>query len=155
MELCAANVPQLDVDTFRTALAEEEHGHQPSLAVERTKGKTSRDRRVLAFYGSMTKIAEATDAPMTLGRSHNRLAAVALVAAAAGAQYWLYSERSEHWVDLATPRGSLRVLKANDASDRSRGLARRDDVPGDGLLLEWDTPGRHPIWMKDMRFSLI
>ena len=87
-------------------------------------------------------------------RSHRSLAAVALVAALTGAAYWIHAERSERWIYLATPRGSLRVLLADDASDRSRGLSRRGDIPGDGLLLEWDAPGRHPIWMMDMRFSL-
>ena len=87
-------------------------------------------------------------------RPRRGLAAVALVTAVPGAQYWLYTDRSEHWIDLALPRGSLRVLVANDASDHSRGLSRRDDMPGDGLLLEWDAPGRHPIWMIDVRFPL-
>jgi hypothetical protein len=40
-KLCAPDVPQLDIDTVRAALAEEHDGHQPSLTAQRTKSKTS------------------------------------------------------------------------------------------------------------------
>ena len=87
-------------------------------------------------------------------RPRRSLATVGLIAAVASAGYWHYAEHAARWTDLATPRGSLRVVIANDALARSRGLSRRDHIPGDGLLLKWDVPGRHPIWMMDMRFPL-
>ena len=43
MQLCAANVPQLDVHTVGAALAEEENWHWASLAVERIKGKSRQE----------------------------------------------------------------------------------------------------------------
>ncbi len=33
-------------------------------------------------------------------------------------------------------------------------MSDRDDLPGDGMLLQWNARGPHPIWMADMRFSL-
>jgi hypothetical protein len=33
-------------------------------------------------------------------------------------------------------------------------VSHRDDLPGDGMLLQWNGPGRHPIWMAGMRFPL-
>src|SRR5688572_24905865 len=43
---------------------------------------------------------------------------------------------------FSTPRGSLRVLVASNSAERSQGLSRRDDLPGDGLLLQWNAHGR-------------
>jgi hypothetical protein len=40
LELRPPNIPQLDVHTIGTALAEQEYGHLTSLAVRRTKGKS-------------------------------------------------------------------------------------------------------------------
>ena len=89
------------------------------------------------------------------GRASRRsVAAIALAAVAATLAYWSHAERAPHWADLSTPRGSLRVLVASDSAERSQGLSNRDDLPGDGLLLQWDARGRHPIWMADMRFPL-
>ena len=82
------------------------------------------------------------------------MAAIALGAAAATFGYWSYAERASQWADLSTPRGTLRVLVASDSAGRSHGLSHRDDLPGDGMLLQWNGPGRHPIWMADMRFPL-
>jgi len=33
-------------------------------------------------------------------------------------------------------------------------MSDRDGLPGDGMLLQWNARGPHPIWMADMRFSL-
>jgi uncharacterized membrane protein (UPF0127 family) len=67
----------------------------------------------------------------------------------------MYTERTRgQWADLSTPRSFLRVLVADEPAERSKGLSHRDDIPGDGLLLQWDVPGRHPIWMAGMRFPL-
>jgi uncharacterized protein len=56
--------------------------------------------------------------------------------------------------ELFTPRGRLLVEVANTPATRARGLSGRERLDLDGLLLEWPKPGRHPIWMADMRFGL-
>jgi uncharacterized membrane protein (UPF0127 family) len=66
----------------------------------------------------------------------------------------VYAERVPQWADLSTPRGYLLVLVASDSAGRSQGLSHRDDLPGDGMLLQWNGPGRHPIWMAGTRFPL-
>ena len=79
------------------------------------------------------------------GRASRRSVTLALLAVAAMSGYWSQSERaSTPWVDLSTPRGSLRVLVANDAAERSQGLSERDDLPSDGMLLQphADNPDR-------------
>lgn len=67
--------------------------------------------------------------------------------------YWSAAD-SVHEVRLTVPAGALRVVLADTADLRSAGLSRLDDVPHDGMLLQWDAPGRHPIWMSEMRFAL-
>jgi uncharacterized membrane protein (UPF0127 family) len=58
-------------------------------------------------------------------------------------------------VHIETPNGQVVVEVADTPSSRSSGLAGRDALLGfDGLLLKWKEPGRHPIWMKGMRFPL-
>jgi uncharacterized membrane protein (UPF0127 family) len=89
------------------------------------------------------------------GRGPRRsVAAISLAVVAATLAYRSHAERESQWADLSTPRGSLRVLVASDSAGRSYGLAHRDDLACDGMLLQWNAPGRHPIWMADMRFPL-
>jgi len=58
-------------------------------------------------------------------------------------------------IELETPRGRIVVELADTAATRSTGLSDRDALSGiDGMLLKWDAPGRHPIWMAGMRFPL-
>jgi uncharacterized protein len=58
-------------------------------------------------------------------------------------------------MSLETPHGRILVEVADKPAARSAGLSNRDALNGvDGLLLKWDAPGRHPIWMPGMRFSL-
>jgi uncharacterized membrane protein (UPF0127 family) len=58
-------------------------------------------------------------------------------------------------VRLDTPDGAIVVEVADAPAARSAGLSNRESLVGiDGLLLKWDTPGRHPIWMAEMRFPL-
>jgi hypothetical protein len=76
---------------------------------------------------------------------------LALIASA----IWLLIERRElPTVQLDSPNGTLVVEIADTPATRSTGLSNRDTLKVDGLLLQWDTPGRHPIWMADMRFPL-
>lgn len=103
---------------------------------------------------SRTGDAQATPAAFA-NDLRGRVAPIAVVLVAIMFGYWTYAEReSPQWANLLTPRGSVRVLVANNASDRSQGLSRRIDLPGNGLLLQWDAPGRHPVWMAQMRFPL-
>jgi uncharacterized membrane protein (UPF0127 family) len=69
---------------------------------------------------------------------------------------WTLSERRPRPapIELAAPTGTLRVELAKTPAARAAGLSNRDAVTGNGLLLHWDTPGRHPIWMAEMRFAL-
>ena len=58
-------------------------------------------------------------------------------------------------VALETPTGPIRVELADTPAARTKGLAGRDTpTEVDGLLLKWESPDRHPIWMKGMRFPL-
>ena len=58
-------------------------------------------------------------------------------------------------IALETPNGRILVEVADTPAARSTGLSNREALSGiDGLLLKWDAPGRHPIWMAGMRFSL-
>ena len=58
-------------------------------------------------------------------------------------------------IQLETPNGMMVVDVANTPAARATGLSNRGVLQGiDGLLLLWDGPGRHPIWMARMLFSL-
>ena len=58
-------------------------------------------------------------------------------------------------VELETPRGRIVVELADTAATRSTGLSDREALSSiDGMLLKWDAPGRHPIWIAGMRFPL-
>jgi len=48
----------------------------------------------------------------------------------------------------------LQVEIANTPTRRSAGLSDRVTLRDDGLLLQWDRPGLHAIWMRDMRIPL-
>jgi uncharacterized membrane protein (UPF0127 family) len=46
-------------------------------------------------------------------------------------------------------------LYSGHGERRSFALSNRPGLSGaDGLLLKWDMPGRHPIWMAEMQFAL-
>jgi uncharacterized protein len=51
--------------------------------------------------------------------------------------------------------GTIVVEIAATLGSRSAGLSNRQALRGiEGMLLKWDAPGRHPIWMSGMRFPL-
>lgn len=81
-------------------------------------------------------------------------AAVAL--ALLTAAIWTTIDRRElPTMQLETPSGTIVVEVADTPAARLAGLSNRERLSGvDGLLLKWDTPGRHPIWMAQMRFAL-
>lgn len=78
--------------------------------------------------------------------------AVSLIAAV----IWMRSDnRPLSTMTLQTPKAAIRVEIADTPGARSAGLSRRQALGDvDGLLLKWETPGRHPIWMADMRLPL-
>ena len=54
---------------------------------------------------------------------------------------------------ISLPRSVIRVEVASTASERVEGLSNQNMI-ADGVLLDWNAPGRHPIWMAEMRFPL-
>jgi hypothetical protein len=72
------------------------------------------------------------------------------------AMVWMRStERTLRRARIETPKGPIVVEIAATPASRSAGLSNRDEPQGtDGMLLKWDAPGRHPIWMAGMRFPL-
>jgi uncharacterized protein len=71
------------------------------------------------------------------------------------ATFWMGVDRGRlPTMSIETPGGRILVEVANKPAARAAGLSDRDALNGvDGLLLKWDTPGRHPI-RAGMRFSL-
>jgi uncharacterized membrane protein (UPF0127 family) len=69
---------------------------------------------------------------------------------------WMRSEdRMPPRARIETPGGPIVVEIAATSASRSAGLSNRRELRGiDGMLLKWDAPGRHPIWMAGMRFPL-
>jgi uncharacterized membrane protein (UPF0127 family) len=72
------------------------------------------------------------------------------------ATMWMWSaDRVPPTVRIETPRGTIVAEIAATPSAGSAGLSNRDKLQGtDGMLLKWDAPGRHPMWMAGMRFPL-
>lgn len=74
------------------------------------------------------------------------LCSFALVAAAAVVMR--EADRSTRCPSFNTPVGEqLTAHTAATSVTLARGLAHRDELDTDGLLLEWSESGRHPIWM--------
>jgi uncharacterized membrane protein (UPF0127 family) len=69
---------------------------------------------------------------------------------------WMRFEgRTLPTAQIETAAGRILVEIAATPRSRSAGLSNRRELRGiDGLLLKWDAPDRHPIWMKGMRFPL-
>jgi hypothetical protein len=58
-------------------------------------------------------------------------------------------------VQLETPNRTIVVDVTDAPVARSAGLSNRESLDRvNGLLLKWNTPGRHPSWMADMRCPL-
>lgn len=78
-----------------------------------------------------------------------------LTAAVIMSVIWISVERRRlPTVRLESPNGPLVVEVATTPAARAAGLSMRPRLDVDGLLLEWETAGRHPIWMMAMRFPL-
>jgi uncharacterized membrane protein (UPF0127 family) len=72
------------------------------------------------------------------------------------AMIWVRSaNRAPPTARIETPHGTIVVEIAATPAARSAGLSNRNELHStDGMLLRWDAPGRHPIWMAGMRFPL-
>lgn len=92
----------------------------------------------------------------TRRRARRPLIAAGILAPLIAAAVWMRDGRDRlPTVALETPTGPVRVELADTPSARTKGLAGRDTLTEvDGLLLKWESPDRHPIWMKGMRFPL-
>jgi len=92
----------------------------------------------------------------TRRRARRPLIAAGILAPLIAAAVWMWDGRDRlPTVALETPTGPTRVELADTSAARADGLAGRDALTEiDGLLLKWEWPDRHPIWMKGMRFSL-
>lgn len=83
------------------------------------------------------------------------VAGTMVVVAVAASTVWFASERlGESTLELVAPKGTFVVETARTPEARATGLSNRTSIAHGGLLLEWNAPGRHPIWMADMRFAL-
>jgi len=91
--------------------------------------------------------------PVQVGRTARRAAGAAIAAVTILAAYWSLAERPKT-IQLIAPAANLQVSLADTADKRAAGLSNRDTIPNDGMLLQWSAPGRHPIWMSEMRFAL-
>lgn len=49
---------------------------------------------------------------------------------------------------------SFTMELAQTAAERQQGLSGRDEIGSDGVVFIFDVPGKHPFWMKDMKFAL-
>ncbi len=82
----------------------------------------------------------------------------ALIASGIGAALGLHVTRERHTVEMisrSAPSGAvLNVEVARTPEARAAGLAGRNRVTGDGLLLQWPHCGEHPIWTAGMTFPL-
>jgi hypothetical protein len=48
----------------------------------------------------------------------------------------------------------LQVEVAETPARRATGLSHATALPADGMLLRWERPALHAIWMRDMRYPL-
>lgn len=85
-----------------------------------------------------------------------RTAAVVAAACCAGAAQMLFDTRAKQSPSATLVAGTcvLHVFVADTPARRATGLSDTDAPPRDGLLLRWDRPGLHAIWMQGMRYPL-
>lgn len=92
-------------------------------------------------------------APRPLGGARRVVVATALAAVAVLSAYWTIADRPKT-VSFTAPAANVKLTLADTTDNRAAGLSNRDTIPNDGMLLQWSAPGRHPIWMSEMRFPL-
>lgn len=58
-------------------------------------------------------------------------------------------------VGIALPAASIKAEVAEDVQSRNLGLGGRTDLADDrGMLFIFESPSKHPFWMKDMNFPI-
>ena len=82
------------------------------------------------------------------------IGAAIVLAVAASTIWFAFDRRGELTTELVAPYGTFVVQIARTPEARASGLSNRTSMEHEGLLLLWDSPGRHPIWMANMRFAL-
>ena len=82
------------------------------------------------------------------------IGAAIVLAVAASTIWFAFDRRGELTTEFVAPHGTFVVQIARTPEARASGLSNRTSMEHEGLLLVWDAPGRHPIWMADMRFAL-
>src|SRR5438132_9239140 len=88
-----------------------------------------------------------------LRRRHRIVPAITIVAVLTFIAWTVVEQSSSpRIITIIAPGGSILVEVADTAAGRAIGLSHREKVHTGGLLLEWLTAGRHPIWMDRMRF---
>lgn len=71
------------------------------------------------------------------------------------ADYYQRPIIAENKTVLKGEAASFEVEIADTEEERVRGLSGREGLrDGEGLLLIFDAPGNHGIWMKDMKFPI-
>jgi uncharacterized membrane protein (UPF0127 family) len=90
------------------------------------------------------------------GRLRRALVGAGIVVSVVFAMIWMSIEKQGlPTMPIETPGGVILGEVADTPAARSAGLSNRDAISGiDALLLKWQGPGRHPIWMAGIRFSL-
>lgn len=65
-----------------------------------------------------------------------------------------FNKKDDHQIVLEDFK-ELSIIVADTVDSRIKGLSGRDTLPeGEVMLFIFDTPDKHGIWMKDMKFSI-
>jgi uncharacterized membrane protein (UPF0127 family) len=88
------------------------------------------------------------------GSRRSALIGGVIVLALAASIIWSVLDRRTEITELVASHSTFIVEIARTPRQRAKGLSNRERIEHDGLLLVWDAPGRHPIWMAEMRFAL-
>ena len=95
-----------------------------------------------------------TRSPIGISWRRAIVGAVIVLAVAASTIWFASEQRDGSTLELIAPKGTFVVETARTAEARATGLSNRTSIAHEGLLLVWDAPGSHPIWMVNMKFAL-
>lgn len=87
------------------------------------------------------------------------LGAMAALAVALCAYFFLFQENTNHWItperELTLMGTVLMVAVADTPQERERGLSGTAGLSnGEGMLFIFEHDGQHSFWMKDMRYAI-
>lgn len=81
------------------------------------------------------------------------IAAAVVIATMAFVIYWFMPREDVVYIEHGLSTITAKVAK--DDVSRQKGLGGvKHLAPSEGLLMVYDVPDRHPIWMKDMEISI-